>query len=280
MRISIQQGATLIELLISVLIGLIIAASMMGVYLTSTANSSQILKSSKLNQELTTLMTVMINDIRRAGYTGDTTQLLENKFSYFGSNQIRTVGNDCILYAYDSDTESATGPTKDDMRGFRLIQTDGTGVVQMLSTKDSETAVTQLLDDFCTGIDYDTYWSDLTDSKSINIKTLEFYLKDDDDGSIANTDSVCLNLKEDGNVDDCTSYYHAYLNHLNGGADPNNDTSLAPTDEDFIRLTHHVEIKMTGNLVKDEATTLTLGNEITPLSSRVRNDIVWRGKLP
>ncbi|MEJ2330850.1 MAG: prepilin-type N-terminal cleavage/methylation domain-containing protein, partial [Gammaproteobacteria bacterium] len=68
-----EQGFTLIELLISVTIALIISAAIFGIYANSAGTSAAMLKSSKLNQELYSLMLVMSNDIRRAGYWGNPT---------------------------------------------------------------------------------------------------------------------------------------------------------------------------------------------------------------
>jgi len=275
-----QKGATLVELLISLVIGLIIAASMLGIYVNSTANSSLILKSSKLNQELTSLMTVMVNDIRRAGYAGDFLGgVADNKFTYYddGSddkirNVIRVDGS-CILYAYNFDTSSDSTtdlatPAYEDIRGFRLSLIPDTeiGVVEMLSM--TGTAVTNIGDQgYCAptyngDADGDNVldWQPLTDHTTINIETLEFDMGE----------SSCLNLELGIN---CRDYYTDYLGITSTGAAP-------PFDEDIIHISNQVGIQLSAKLVSDETTSLTIGDEDPPVYVKIRNDILWKGPLP
>jgi len=62
-----QSGITIIELMISITIGLILIASVSTVYVAHAVNSLKTLQMSKLNQELSQLMSLMVKDIRRAG---------------------------------------------------------------------------------------------------------------------------------------------------------------------------------------------------------------------
>jgi type IV pilus assembly protein PilW len=275
-KLNRQKGATLIELLISVVIGLIIAASMLGMYVNSTANSSQILKSSKLNQELTSLMTVMVNDIRRAGYAGDFLGgVADNKFTYYDddtipdpiTNVIRIPSQNCILYAYNIDTSSdlldqLANTTYADIRGFRLIN----GAVEMLSM--TGTTVANIKDNnYCNlpvnaDVDGDNEfdWRPLTDPATTRIETLAFDMEM----------SSCLNL-ELGT--DCKDYYTDYLGISSTGA-------VAPNDDDVIHISNQVGIQLSGKLVSDETTSLTIGDEDQPVYVKIRNDILWKGPLP
>jgi type IV pilus assembly protein PilW len=289
-----QQGATLIELLVSVVIGLIIAASMVGMYVNSTANSSQILKSSKLNQELTSLMTVMVNDIRRAGYAGDFLGAVsDNKFTYFDDgateleNVIRvvtrtdTLGNtlyDCILYAYNTDgfAEEGAVPTNDDIRGFRL----NNGAVEMLRLTKANTNA-QVQDSYCTIIgaigeddkDGDNLpdWLPLTDPATTRIEALTFNMDDN---------SSCLNLSltvndTAGAVYYCNDYYGKYLR-----GESTTTASDLPGPDDIIHLSNQVGIQLTGELISDDTTSLTIGDANQAVNVRLRNDILWEGPLP
>jgi type IV pilus assembly protein PilW len=273
-----QQGATLIELLISVVIGLIIAASMVGMYVNSTANSSQILKSSKLNQELSSLMTVMVNDIRRAGYAGDFLgAVADNKFTYFKDattevkNVIRVVGGSCILYAYNTDdyTEEGATPTNDDVRGFRL----NNGAVEMLRLTNVDADV-QVLNDYCSDTDVDTDgesdWLPLTDPATTRIEVLAFNM---DEGS------SCLNLTltvANGVADYCNGYYTKYIN----GDSTATSEADAPKSDEIIHISNQVGIELSGELVSDETTNLTIGDSNQAVNVRLRNDILWEGPLP
>jgi type IV pilus assembly protein PilW len=159
-----QTGATLIELLISLVIGLIIAASMLGMYVTSTANSSQLLKSSKLNQELTTLMTVMINDIRRAGYwlNSDVNKNASDNPFNTEDTKITVTISSCITYAYESGANDTLDTT--DLFGFRLNA--GTAEVEMRQSGSIGSE-----NDCADGI-----WLPLTDESYIEITELDFVL--------------------------------------------------------------------------------------------------------
>jgi type IV pilus assembly protein PilW len=205
-----QTGATLIELLISIVIGLIITASLLGMYLTSTTNSGQILKTSKLNQELTTLMTVMVNDIRRAGYwlSDDIQQSSNNPFNQEDTKL--TVTNSCITYAYNANANNTLDAT--DLFGFRLNEEDD--VVQM-----RQIGSTAAVND-CT--DTDSTWIPLTDKNYIRVTELSF------------------------------------------GLTPS-DTILGSVTLE----TNMVSIRLTGSLVSDPSTLMTLEQNV-----RVRNDRV------
>lgn len=65
---SRQQGVSLVELMVALLIGLFIIGASISVFTaTIGANSTQI-RSAKLNNELRTVMTYITRDMRRAGY--------------------------------------------------------------------------------------------------------------------------------------------------------------------------------------------------------------------
>jgi type IV pilus assembly protein PilW len=296
MTLARQEGATLIELLISVVIGLIIAASMLGMYVTTTSSSSEILKSSKLNQELSSLMTVMVNDIRRAGYAGDFLGAVSNnKFTYYKDdttgdeivNVIRVIDNSCILYAYNTSrfTVDEAGPTYNDIRGFRL----NNGAVEMLSmTGDGAAEVGDVVYDYCNlgtdedGVDEDTEpdWKPLTDPATTRIETLVFNMDEK---------SSCLNLTfYIGNPSDCEvtspadkcycdSYYKKYLVD---GASAANSESDAPGPDEVIFISNQIGIELSGELVSDDTTSLTIGNADQAVNVRLRNDILSEGPLP
>jgi len=72
-RYQRQQGMTLIELLVSLIMGLVITGGVTTVYLAIATNSMNTLDQMKLDQQVSTAMTMMSNDIRRAGYWGNQT---------------------------------------------------------------------------------------------------------------------------------------------------------------------------------------------------------------
>ena len=68
-----QSGFTLVELLISMLLGLMVVGMMISLYTSSVVNNSKIINQGKLNLEVKSLIELMSRDIRRAGYWADAT---------------------------------------------------------------------------------------------------------------------------------------------------------------------------------------------------------------
>jgi prepilin peptidase dependent protein B len=68
LRLSRQGGFTISELMVSMVIGLLILAGVVTVYISVLKSSNTVLKGGRLNGEMTAIMTIMANDIRRAGY--------------------------------------------------------------------------------------------------------------------------------------------------------------------------------------------------------------------
>jgi hypothetical protein len=181
---------------------------------------------------------------------------------------IRIPSQNCILYAYNIDTSSDSAdqladPTYEDIRGFRLID----GSVEMLSMTgtdvaniDDEAYCDFLVDEDGPDVGNEPDWRPLTDPATTRIETLAFDMEM----------SSCLNL-ELGT--DCKDYYTDYLGISSTGADE-------PNDDDVIHISNQVGIQLSGKLVSDETTSLTIGDGDQPVYVKIRNDILWKGPLP
>jgi type IV pilus assembly protein PilW len=260
-----QAGSTLIELLISVAIGLIITASIVGFYINSTANSSQILKTSKLNQELTTLMTVIANDIRRAHFSGTLLEdPISNPFAVATEtalfvNDIATTGgtnaNECILFTYDQDITDGTAPVAADVHGFRRRTQDGIGYVEI---REPGPATDVKHDDDCDSGN----WARLTDPNTINITQLVF-----------DKQTTCFNASEPDGVDDDGGGV-SFDTDDDGVADSLDNPEefdcddFPPTSGDILLSIDTVGLQLAGQLVSDTSTSLELEQEV-----RIRNHI-------
>ena len=232
-----QDGATLIELLVSIVISLIIVSAMLGMYVTTTANSSELLKSSKLNQELSSLMTVMTNDIRRAGING--TALADPAANIFWQSGetllIVTNANACILYSYDADLDGSLDidlngdgtPDAYELYGFR----QNGNLVEMLEFGASDTHNNACADG--TGS-----WKQLTDADNVKVTDLRFVLTADD--------TNCINRD-----------------------DPATACSSAASGQTLVQ-TQMVTIELEGELSSDSSVRHTF----EPTTVRVRNDRV------
>lgn len=260
-----QTGLSLVEMMVSITAGLIVVLGVTSVYVSTISSSSDTLKQSRLNQELTTIMTVMSNDIRRAGIwqgsgTSRYTSPQNNPFSAPGNTALTVVdqssnttinpfgaawpgtsSGDCILYAYDNTSTGTTGTLDDtDIVGFRL----NNGVIQMRS----QGVAAETNNDLCsTGS-----WADMSDAQAITITTL----------SLNMVKSACINTAEPNSLDDNSS----------GTVDEvaeKNCYSVAPSSNDITTETRQVDISITAQLKNDALIKLKLNQSI-----RVRNDLV------
>lgn len=116
-----QSGVTLIELMIAVLIGLIMTAAAITLYVNYLKNTSDNVALIRLNQDMRSVMDIMVRDIRRAGFVtsepdANFTCLQQNAFADINileSGTSTLVENDdlgtCILYAYNRNDNIPTG---------------------------------------------------------------------------------------------------------------------------------------------------------------------------
>ncbi len=260
-----QKGFTLVELMVALAIGATILAAAVGIYVTTVINSGSVIASSRLNQELTTMMDVMVRDIRRAGYSGESSVVespTSNSFQQVDVTALairasiasptadvaRGTDGTCILYAYDSDpvgdaNEGVLNAT--DMFGFRL----NNGVVQMRQQGDTADA----RHDSCAGAN-DT-WIDVTDASTINISTLTFNA-----GA-----SECITTREKDGLDNDGA------NGIDDDAEADCYDVVVPTagSGEITVEAREIEITLIGNLIRDPAVSHSVTRSV-----RVRNDLV------
>jgi prepilin peptidase dependent protein B len=142
-----QNGFTLIEIMIALVIGLIVVGGSIAVYITTIRGSSDIARSARLNHDMDSALALMVNDIRRAGYWGGAmvgSDSRDNPFTVSGTTDLQIPSSSCVLYTYDADIDgpdpNTTGiktPTdltddvdSDEYYGFRL----NSGNIQMRSS--------------------------------------------------------------------------------------------------------------------------------------------------
>ena len=64
-----RGGFSIVELLISVLLGLLVIAGVLSLFGNTIRSNRDVLASARLNQELSAAMNVMVDELRRAGYS-------------------------------------------------------------------------------------------------------------------------------------------------------------------------------------------------------------------
>jgi len=122
-----QRGFTLIELMISMVIGLVILSAVIGIFVSMIKADNDYLKSVRLNQELRAAMSLITRDIRRSGANRNAAvNSPANPFSVAGTTKI-SIGNvgpttgTSISFSYDVAADALT-----ELYGYRLNSTAGT----------------------------------------------------------------------------------------------------------------------------------------------------------
>lgn len=114
------------------MLGLIVIGGALSIYISTIKSSSDVIKSARLNYDLDSVMQLMVNDIRRAGFSGIPTGGLDTLNNVFMATattlNIRTLAaattdptpnsGDCILYSYDSNSDGVVDG--DEYYGFKL----------------------------------------------------------------------------------------------------------------------------------------------------------------
>lgn len=143
-----QAGFTLIELMISIVVGLLLLSTVIGIFIAMIRSDSDNLKSIRLNQQLRATMSLIARDLRRAGYNGgaiaDVMTAAPNPF------QSLAITTNCATYDYDKDRDS-TDDGNSESFGFRL----NSGAIESRENGEG-----------CTGT---TNWDNVTDDDLIEI---------------------------------------------------------------------------------------------------------------
>lgn len=255
-----ESGFTLVELLVGLAVGLLVLSGILSIYITVVRGGGNTLKSSRLNQEMSALMNIMANDIRRAGYWngGILADPLGNPFSQTGSTALEVhalagtyanagaQGNgSCIVYAYDLDKDGTLGTSPSEGFGFRW---DGAGSV----IKMRRGAAT--VNDCNVASEWDT--NPMTDGAFISVENLNFSL----------ADSSCLNTSEPNDVIETSG---AAGTDLFEERDCYNATYAPDADEVTVEI-REVLITLTASLVDDPSVRNTMVQSVKVRNNHIR----------
>lgn len=106
-------GFSLVELMVGSAAGLLIIAGTIGLVISILASNNDTVKASRLNQDLNSIMAIMVNEIRRAGYG------CFGKAGFTTITSLETT-NTCIHYAYSP---------SENMEGCDGVDNDSDGTV-------------------------------------------------------------------------------------------------------------------------------------------------------
>lgn len=248
-RRQASKGFTLIEMMIGIVVGMLVIAGVIAVYITTLQISNETIRSIKLNQELRAIMGIITTDVRRAGYwsqaLGDSNDT-HNPFTIRNTNDpvdlpnsdVTIHGDNCILYSYD-----ATYPNAEtDFFGFKQDDTN----IRMLVNNGGPTS-----DDTCNIGD----WVTLNDDSTIAISELSF----------RTTGSQCLNITQDirWEVDSDATIPACECN------DTVCTDYQTPAADDILVEVRYIAITLAGNHQAEPDTTVTFTEQVKLRNNRI-----------
>ena len=210
-----QSGFTMVELMVSSIIGLITLAGIITFFANTVQSNADGLKEVRLNQELRALMDVMVRDIRRAGYWRNANGIDSNIYAT-NDHAINIDNDDCITYAYDdyqARNSDASRVQDTDAAGFRLI--NNTLKIRRRSA-------------LC---DSNRNWESISDNTSLRITNLEF-----------NLNNICNNI---------SSPLQPINSRRGCLAEGGPGLLLAPNPNDALANMNVVTVVLSGELVSD-----------------------------
>jgi prepilin-type N-terminal cleavage/methylation domain-containing protein len=185
-----QRGMTLIETMVALVIGLIVAGAMLTMMANTLGTGTRTIEMARLQQEMRTVMQLVTRDVRRSAYNAEAIRCFGNidcgsdgTFPNGLPGEITiNAANNCFLFEMDRDHDG--DPTDDAPGGFRLVTANGTGRIQVF-TGAGDTTCTSTSDD----------WIDVTDPELVDVQDFRACLE------IDGSDDECNGLLEDGAAD-------------------------------------------------------------------------------
>ena len=150
-----NHGFSLVELLIALLLGSLLLAMVIGLYVTCVSEGGKAVQFSRLRSDSQSIVAMLETDIRRAGYGGE--QYLVGEF---GDKSIDINGDqDCIVYYYNHNRTADLEHSN--KMAFSLKQ----GVIKF------KTGIGQVAETVCVN---DKGWTSISDSQFMTITQLRF----------------------------------------------------------------------------------------------------------
>ena len=156
------QGFSLVEMMVSITIGLVLTAGILTLFQNTLQNNRDLATGKQLEGELHATLDLIARDLRRAGAMGNPLRQLEGVANPFiidaPSAYTGEAANSCLTFGYDfNGNGSVNSATPDERYGYRLRQ----GVVQMRTGGQACTANT-------------TAWNNVTTAALVQVTSLQF----------------------------------------------------------------------------------------------------------
>jgi type II secretory pathway pseudopilin PulG len=212
-----QQGFSLIELMVSLVAGMIVIGAILAFTVSSLQANTEYVQATRLTHELRNVIDYTSRDLRRAGFDQAFLNQLSQvsgsgMFSSFAPIEVVDGGTDssCIIYAYDRqpfDPDTTAAGAVDlvngEVRGIRrVVATIGgqdVGVIEVAQSVEdiqpdcADTAATYT--SYPASCDDDGVWCPFTDPRAIDVEVFRVvYTASDIDAPTS--DSVSMRIRE------------------------------------------------------------------------------------
>ncbi|WP_031434277.1 PilW family protein [Methylomarinum vadi] len=247
-----NSGLTLIEILIALVLGLLVIGTTITLYIMTVKSSNDTLQSTRLNHDLDSVLSLMMNDIKRAGYWGNAVINADSRNNPFTVNpttdiQIRNLAapttvadpGNCILYSYDANDDGVVD--NNEHYGFRL------------SNNSIDIRKSGVTNDNCNDAGNDD-WEEIVVGDELNITNLQFSMLP---LGALNATTRCMNFSPDPS----TSF--------NTTCDVADNTAGNINSGDTVVEKRIVNISVTGTLDNDAAVTKTLTGTVQVRNERI-----------
>lgn len=258
-----QKGLTLIEMMVGIVVGMLVVAAATAFYITSIRSSADTMRMTKLTNEARTIMSLMVSDLRRAGYWSESAPgepgepIEENPFA------VRDVGTanhtdlsiynngECILYSYDATYRP--GPAGNpktpgvvhtvDIMGYALDGTDlriHNGTLTDTSACDTNN------------------WQRANDPSTVAITSLQFFTDGSRCRNASTGDSWEIPVDSDETIPACECTDVAICPGY-----------VAPTTGDLLVELRQIRILMEAEHLSDPDTSVTLEDQVKIRNNRL-----------
>ena len=130
-----STGSSLMEVLVSMSISLVVTAAMISLMSVSLAHTGNIIKMTKLTDDLRVSMQMMSRDVRRSNYSADSIHCFANhdcvSDGSLSSPGDVHIADDAACFYFSLDRDHDGDSTENAAGGFRRVVTDGIGALQM-----------------------------------------------------------------------------------------------------------------------------------------------------
>lgn len=185
-----QRGMTLIESMVAMAVGLVVAGAMIGLMANTLGSGTRTIEMARLQQEMRAAMQLITRDVRRSAYNAEAIRCFGNidcaNDGTFPNGLTGDIvisdANDCFLFEMDRDHDG--DPTDDPPGGFRRVVVNGIGRLQMWTGAGNTTCGAT-----------SNSWVNVTDPSLVHVDRFTACLE------IDSADAQCNGLLDDGSLD-------------------------------------------------------------------------------